>query len=265
MKKIIAFLMLLLFSTTSVIAEELTINLATATDEELSSIVQLIQEEQLNRYKASLTAQQLTADADGISFRGIPWFSTLEYTESQLGTIPTYQNRGEVYRKGYIYSYGGHNKSDVIEGDTGCRHHYSLKVAGYQPTSSRACYIFPIVDGRIIRDPSLAQLYMGYYTFDGDSFGDLSKVYDDLSGKLNALYGEGVGAQYAYYLETTWRDEAGNYTVLYFHTGASYMVLAYIAAEAEQRLDEMAAAYLNEKTLEDDILRNKNLNNTDGL
>ena len=265
MKRFITAILVFLFSVSSSFAEGLALDLSNATDSELSNAIQLIREEQVNRYKRNLAEQEIDADVDGISFRGIPWYSTLEYTEEQLGIVSKYKSAGKLYRIDYINSAGGYVGSDVVEGDLGCAPSYDLKVAGYQASSTRACFAFPIVEGQIVRDLSLAQLYMGYYTFKGDDFGDLTKVYEDLAGKLSHLYGAGVEAESSYYASITWTDKDGNYIRLRINSAASYMTLAYVAGSANQRLDEMAAAYINEKTLEDDALRNENINNTDGL
>lgn len=266
MKKfIVAFLALMLITATA-IADVVTVDLASATDDELSSFIQTIRDEQTNRYKEKLAAQQIDADPDGITFRGIPWFSTVEATEKAIGQVSEYKYASDLRRLGYIDYSNVTTGADRVDGDLGCNVSYAgLSVAGYQPSSSIACYIFPIVDGQIVRDIQSAQIYMGYYTFESEDYGDLSIVYDDLARKLEQLYGKGNESSTEYYTNTVWQDDTGNVIRLRKDNDASYLTLAYVASTADSRLDDMAVAYVDEKTREEDAIRNENVNNTDGL
>ena len=45
----------------------------------------------------------------------------------------------------------------------------------------------------------------------------------------------------------------------------NWLTLAYVVNGAEERIDALAQAYIDEKTREEETLRLENTNNTDGL
>jgi len=266
MKKLILWLTVCMLCAASAFADTIQVDLSSATDEELRQAVEMIQAEQAARYRESLAAQQIDENPDGITFRGIPWYSTLEAAEDIIGRESSYRYAEELRRLSYTDYSSISTGADRVDGELGCNISYSdMSVAGYLPSSTKICYIFPIVDGQIIREFDAAQIYMGYYEFKDDDYGKLANVYSDLAVKLEKLYGKGKEASDKYFTNLTWKDQKGNAIRLQIDDDASYMTLAYVAATADQRLDEMAEAYTREKALAEDAIRQENVNNTDGL
>ena len=202
----------------------------------------------------------------GISFRGIPWFSTLESVEDALGQVSSFRRADDLRRLSFTdYSNVSMGK-DRVDGDLGCNISYSgLSVAGYTPTSTRVCYVFPIVEGQIIREFELAEMYMAYYEFKDEDYGDLGNVYEDLATKLEGLYGHGEYTTDKHFTNIMWYDVDGNRIRLQINADATYLTLAYVASTADERLDEMADVYVSEKAHTEDAIRQENANNTDGL
>jgi len=118
----------------------------------------------------------------------------------------------------------------------------NVTVAGLTPSSTYICYLYPIVNGKIITDDSLAQIYFGYYKFSAGLFGDYLAIYNELQRKLNIAYGDGKEIYGDYNTTTTWTDAKGNSIQLLINSNQNYVCLGYIAADAEQRLDEMQIA-----------------------
>lgn len=252
--------------TTSAFAETLQLDFAAASDAELRNAIQLIQEEQVARYKEALADQAIPEDTDGISFRGIPWFSSLETAETMIGQVSKYRSADDLRRLSYTDYSSVSSGADRVDGELGCNISYSgQNVAGYKPSSTCICYIFPIVEGQIVREFDLAQMYMGYYEFEDEDYGDLSSVYDDLQTKLSKLYGKGKSSSSKYFTNIVWQDEMGNKIRLQIDDDASYLTLAYVASAADSRLDEMADACAAEKAQAEEAIRQQNINNTDGL
>ena len=269
MKRWIALVLILgifLSINSSAFAKILQMDISTATDAELKSVIQMIQTEQAIRYKNNLAHQAIDADADGLSFRNLPWFSTLENVENAIGQVSKYRSADDLYRLSYTNYKGVSSGNDRVDGELGCTISYNgLNVAGYTPSSTRICYIFPIVEGQIVREFELAQMYMGYYEFEDEDCGDLVSIYEDLAAKLEKLYGEGKKSSDENFTNAVWQDVDGNKVRLQVNGKATYLTLAYVAAAADNRLDEMAEAFTLEKAQAENAIRQENINNTDGL
>jgi len=213
------------------------------------------------------TYDALYEGAEGlITFRGIKWYSTKEDVEQLLysdGATSNGLDSNDIYRiTGPNYANVTMGRDRVDEG--GCRTSYKgLSVAGYEIEKTRACFVYPVVDGEIIRDDSLAQFYMAWYPFSG--YTDIKGIYDDLLTKLTSLYGEGKLKNETYYYYTTWEDVQGNIIRLLCHEDNSEGVLIYMAANGETMLDEMKEALKNEAANAEAKEREKNANNTSGL
>lgn len=265
-RKVVIVLLVLVFVSSTAFAENIQIDFSVATDAELKEAILMLQAEQVARYKINLAKQEIFADTDGISFRNIPWFSTLESIESTLGQVSKYRSADDLRRLSYTDYSGVSSGRDRVDGDLGCNISYSgLSVAGYTPSSTRICYIFPIVEGQIVREFELAQMYMGYYEFEDEDCGDLVSIYDDLGNKLEKLYGEGKGSSDENFTNIVWQDADSNKIRLQVNGKATYLTLAYVASTADSRLDEMDEAYAVEKKQAEDAVRYENINNTDGL
>ena len=268
MRKVLCLLLSCFFIISAAKADTITIDTSTATEDEIILAIDILQTEKINRIKTRLSNEVIEPKADGIfMFRNIPWYSTRDEVTKTLEISANSKELGNVYRLGYINYSNTYSGSDYIEGKLGCYlSSRSLSVAGYKPSGTYLRFMVPVVDGEIIRDASVAQFYMGYYTFDGDDFGDLSLVYNDLESKLNALYGKGYFNLGDYPTNTIWKDTEGNMIRLQIHTQRKdWLTLAYLSADADERIDALAQAYVEEKTREEDLLRLENTNNVDGL
>lgn len=267
MKRLLCILVCSLFLCSFAAADTLTIDTDVATDEEINALLETLHAEKITRIKTRLASEVIEPDTDGLNlFRNIPWYSTREQAEKILGVTSSSDWMSGLYRLSYIDYENVSTGADTVDGDLGCRPYYSgLSVAGYKPSDVYLCFVFPIVDGEIIRDNSVAQLYMGYYTFEKDDFGDLLIIYSDLETKLKALYGEGTYTETKYKNYRIWKDKVGNIIRLQVDNDGYYLTLGYVANDADARIDAMAQAYLDEKTREENLLRLENTNNVDGL
>ena len=213
------------------------------------------------------TYEALYEGAEGlISFRRIKWFTTRDLAEEALkseGMTSASKSSEDIYRVTGP-DFGGVTTGRDRVDDAGCRVKYQgLSVAGYDIDCTYACFIFPIVDGEIVRDDSLAEFYMAWYDFKG--YTDKKAIYDDLTQKLTPLYGEGVIKHETYFDITTWTDIQGNFIRLLYNPDNNYAVLVYMAADSESRLDEMQEAKKNEATAKEAKEREENASNTSGL
>lgn len=268
MRKLLCLLLVGMFLLSTACADTLAIDTESATDDEITSMIEVLQAEKINRIKTRLANEVIEPDADGlILFRNIPWYSTRNQTKDILGVTSKDVELGNVYRLSYIDYSNAYDSSDYVEGQLGCYlYSRSYTVAGYQPSRTYFRFMVLVIDGEIIRDASIAQFYMGYYTFDGDDFGDLSLVYSDLESKLYALYGDGSYNPGEYHTYTIWKDNAGNMIRLQINSKRNnWLTLAYVANDVDARIDALAEAYEAEKTKKEEILRLKNTNNVDGL
>ena len=213
------------------------------------------------------TYEALYEGAEGlISFRGIKWFTTRELAEDALeaeGMTNARKSSEDIYRETGP-NFGGVTLGRDRVDDAGCRVRYDgMSVAGYDIDSTYACYIFPIVDGQIVRDDNLAEFYMAWYDFKG--YTDKKAIYDDLTQKLTPLYGEGVVKHETYFDTTTWTDIQGNFIRLLYNPDNNYAMLLYMAGDAESRLDEMQEVKKNEAAANEAREREENASNTSGL
>lgn len=213
------------------------------------------------------TYDALYEGAEGlITFRGIKWFTAREQTEELLTSEGMTKARTTSQD---IYRVTGPNYRNVTMGrdrvdDAGCRVRYEgLSVAGYDIEDTYACYIYPIDNGAIVRDESLAEFYMAWYDFIG--YADQQAIHDDLTQKLTSLYGDGAIEHHTFFDTTTWTDMQGNFIRLLYNPDSQYVVLVYMAGDAERRLDEMQEAQRNEAIANEAQEREENISNTSGL
>ena len=268
MKKLFGIMIAIVMLLSVAFADVLTLDTDTATDDEINEMLSALQEEKVSRIKKRIADEVIEPDADGlILFRNIPWNSTTEQVEKILDISVEKKKLVDVVRLSYIDYKNTYNGGDYVEGDFSVNFYSSsYTVAGYKPSKTYFRFIVPVVDGEIIRDASVAQFYMGYYTFEGNDFGDLELVYNDLESKLNALYGAGNYNPGKYHTNTVWKDSEGNMIRLQISSSnKNWLTLAYVVNGAEERIDALAQAYVDEKTREEEMLRLENTNNTDGL
>jgi len=135
---------------TNVLAEVITIDTVTATDDELTNAIRILREEKLNRDKARIPTTE-PIRRDEIVFRNVPWYSTREETEAIIGNVSSSKGPNDIYRLGATNFSSVTSGSDRVDDFGGCRVRYSsVTVAGLKPSNTYICYIYPIVDSNII-------------------------------------------------------------------------------------------------------------------
>ena len=250
MKRILSVLLsllLILALTAPALAEVLTIDLENATDDEITAAYELLKAERLARLKKASAANHEVQPADGITFRSVPWGSTRAEAEAIIG--PSSSTNANITVR----------RSTVNTDGVGIRTTYkNWTVAGYQTHSAEFNYVYPVVDGMLLRDNNLAVLYLGEYQF--WDIGDVNAVMEDLTAKLSGLYGActvGSGDK------RTWTDAYGNSIELSYVGNRIYLL--YFSAEAENLLGAAKQAIADERAEQEELLRIQNQNNTDGL
>ncbi len=105
-------------------------------------------------------------------------------------------------------------------------------------------------DGKVIKSDDDAEMYLGYYEFDDDDFTDLDLLAEELLSKLTTLYGKGEEEIDDYFSKRTWHDKDNNLVRLIVRKDLSYIVLGYMAGDADERLDEVKELLAEEKEAE---------------
>lgn len=206
-----------------------------------------------------------------IRFREIKWYSSKKDVEKFLfengADIAGWMgNNNTIYRMSGIDYTNMTTGEDVVE-NGGYQGWYSgVSVAGYEASSTYACYIYPINDnGSIETSDDKAQFYFGWYTFTQDTYSDISSIYEDLKMKLCSLYGNGNERKSDFRTTMTWKDTENNQVRLLIDSDATYITLGYMANGADERLDEMEIALDNAAAQKEAEEREKNKQNTSGL
>lgn len=245
--------------------EQYSLDIQALSDADLSSEIERLTSEKIKRLKMQVPATGRTEDG-AIVFRGVPWYSTRKETERLLGMSSSTKGPNDIYRMDAIDYDGITMGNERVDDLGGCMAYYSeLTIAGLKPSSSYICYLYPIVDGIIIRDDSLAEIYFGYYKFRQDDFGDFNAIYEELYRKLTDTYGKAAEMNDKYHYKAKWSDQYGNYIQLMMTDDKDYVALGYMAGDADQKLDEMIAAIQNEKAAEELLKHKENVDNYDGL
>lgn len=188
---------------------------------------------------------------DEITFRGIPWFSTKSQVEEALLADGATKDEYGPYPNSIALINTSMDDPDLIEGG-GCWGVYkAVTVAGHEVSETIACFMYPIVNDKVLRDVELAEFYMGAYVFESTSSDGAKRIYDDLVRKLTLLYGDGKVIKTADEQQEdpveTWTDPQNN--VIMIFNDSSSIVLIYIAGEADSRFDELKKALGNEVLL----------------
>lgn len=215
--------------------------------------------------------------AKQITFRDIPWYSTKTEAEKILADGGATAEDGiwenYAYRMSGIDWIRSMGRNDFVDGGGFHGTYSGVNVAGYDVSDTYACYIFTIDEqGNINKTVDDAQFYFGWYTFDSNDFADGEEIYNDLSEKLTSLYGEGVSdTENKYHSTVTWHDDENNQIRLLLGNknteGAyeRYVTLGYMAADAEDRLDEIEAILNEEDIASEAEDREANQDNVSGL
>lgn len=230
---------------------------------------------------------------DGITFRGIPWSTS----------ISTFLE--DRYHNPYSSWWGGSTKIPKDgDYDTGVSSIYSiayylscpyeveyisydtyssapgrvlewwswnegeLTVAGYDVSQTDLYFMQPVnEDGTVDHTPENAYFYMAKYYID-DNLDRISN-YDDLTDKLNNLYGDYLYELFDSEVIRMWTDESNNAVVLVRHdTSWEYLdeiEIIYMSGTAMDDIQSLNTALYNEQTILDGNQRQENSNNVDGL
>ena len=205
-----------------------------------------------------------------ILFRGIPWGTKMPEVQDVLNKEGKDNARGLLGQKHEMHnlrSAGIDYSVDELRvpeaGDRGW--FYNINLAGYTTEETYTFYIYPIVDGQLVRSEDEAEFYFGYYLFRPGALSDYVATYDDLKAKLTSIYGEGFETEEYSAMKTIWTDEYGNKAVLRRSLNYDIINLGYIAGNADERLLE-AKAIIDAEALEAErIKREQNADNTTGL
>lgn len=221
----------------------------------------------------AVTRADVIEDVDDgiIRFREIKWYSTKKDVENYLFETGA-ENGGWMSSDSDIYRMSGIDYTNVTMGEDrveggGCKGWYSgVSVAGYEASDTYACYIFSINDdGSIEMSEDDAQFYFGWYTFTQEDYSDIAAIYDDLKTKLCTLYGEGLANKTDYHTTMTWMDAENNQVRLLMNNDFTYITLGYMAAGAEERLDEMQVVLDKIESQNEAEERENNKDNVSGL
>lgn len=247
------------------------------------SMTAFAEEDTTNRTKVSL---DLEASDDSnqtfseestktsVTFRNIPWWSTKAETEKQLidegAEILNSSFTNDILRMSGIHFANVTSGNDRVDGGGIVARYSGIKVAGYTPSETKACYIYTLNDdGTINKDENTAQFYFGWYTFDTPEYIDGEGVYNDLASKLQSLYGEGItNAESDYYTTIIWTDSTNNQIQLLLggkQSDYKYVTLGYMASGADEKLNEMQVAIDEEAIRMEAIEREKNKTDVSGL
>ena len=236
-----------------------------------SDLIQIIQQGNTNVVAVNNTSTTILSNtSDQITFRGLTWYITKAEAEKVLlsegGRIAGFSlSDNDIFRMSATDYANIRFGSDVVE-NGGYKGWYSgLSVAGYNPSDTYVCYLYPIQNGKVIHDEEQTQLYFGWYTFDSRDFVDHEGIYNDLKNKITTLYGKGKQGKDTYHTTLTWKDRSGNQIRLLINDDETYVTLGYMAAHAEEKLDALEKALDKEKAASEQTARTNNTNNTSGL
>ncbi|MDD5791480.1 MAG: hypothetical protein PUD22_02720 [Erysipelotrichaceae bacterium] len=144
---------------------------------------------------AILVLNCITAIADEITFRDIPWGVSMSEIERQLGSDTLYVLEDTQIRrwKGIEEEFDTGHMSDYPDGyeayyfgDNG------IKVAGYDVQPIIYCVYGMTDSGEVLMGKDQSVFYMAQYQFDVI---DHESAYLDLKEKLSSLYGKGYNKQ----------------------------------------------------------------------
>lgn len=220
------------------------------------------------------SVEQTSDEETAFTFRDIPWWSAKSDVDKKLTSegaeIQQAAFEDNILRMNGIDYTNTTIGKDRVDGGGIVGRYSGIKVAGYTPSNTQACYIYTLNDdGSINKDKDSAQFYFGWYTFEPYDFADGEGVYNDLLQKLQSLYGEGtVSADDDYFTTTTWTDKDSNQIRLLLggkNKDSKYVTLGYMAAGADEKLDTMQTAVDAEAVDQEAAEREKNKEDVSGL
>lgn len=222
---------------------------------------------------SALLSGTVACAEEGFTFRNIPWYSSKADTEKLLvadgASVGFAGFKDKVLRLSGIDYPSVTSGKDRVDGGGYVGRYGSIKVAGYDTSAIGACYIYQLNDdGTINKDDESAEFYFGWYEFSGNDYSDCPALYEDLSGKLSSLYGEGSEDINDNFSSVIWEDEDSN--VIRLQLGGKtndnkWVSIGYIASDADERLDAMQDALTAEAIALEAAEREENKEDVSGL
>ncbi len=203
-------------------------------------------------------------------FRGIPWLTTRVEVKNTLASegFKAWWDDKNASIPDWFQTWSNIN-GDYTVAEGGCDVSFKEgKVAGYQAELA-TYYWFPIVDGRVQRDPDLAQFYLACYEITGIE--NMEPVYDDLLSKLITLYGKpqtkNSDSNWTDTIGSLWEADDGSLIWLAKYTayGKIKVKIWYAAPKTTETLKALETQIAKETLEAEDEEREKNKTNTDGL
>lgn len=250
MKKVMLLMLLITMAAVCVTAgysETITIDLETATYSEIAEAINVLVERRIELLSEMYRSEQRIAPVDGISLRNIPWHSNLSIVEQAIGI-------------GSNSSYHVLGTDGRFELDTPgfTRVYRDIIVAGYD-AELWVCYVYPVRDGTVLRDDSIAEFYYAHYRI--KNIADVNGLISDLSEKLSHLYGYDITYEGTDY--RTWKDSNGNCVRLRALEDGCEII--YFASDINELISAGASAAQNEAAQQEELNRIQNQSNYDGL
>ena len=216
----------------------------------------------------SIAGCAFAEEAETYLFRNIPWYAAKKEASEILSSLSEYRNRSNTTLPDWFQRWNNID-GDYTVAEAGAYTTYKdVSVAGYK-ASLTAYYVYPIVDGRLLRNDDDAEFYLAVYEF--ATLTDMEAVYDDLVTKLTGLYGESTALNnpdnWTKFNGRLWKAKDGSqiWLRLYHMYGDYTLKLSYTAPDSTGRLETVEAQITKEKIEAEELERQQNTNNTDGL
>ena len=218
--------------------------------------------------------------AETITFRDIPWYSKEPDVDATIKSIDgvstpwfmatTTGTKIDGWYKQYEYFYTDNavdNGGDIYRYD-------DISVAGYT-ADLEVSFMYPVIDGVVTYDSSLAEFYMAIYEIEG--LEEMQAVYEDLQMKLAGIYGPYTDNSYYDSFDNVYDPlgcifEAKDGSMIWL--AARYnsisdkydtVDITYYAPDADQRLADLEAT-MTQNTIDAEAAeREANAGNTSGL
>ena len=182
---------------------------------------------------------------DRITFRNLTWFSTQQEVNRAL-LADGARNTSNLGNSEFAWRISINNQGVVSLSecvDCGYSNYYEgMSVAGYEVVFLMVSYLYPLIDGQILKDTNLGEFYTGAYELSVPESSSEQEMYDDLTRKLSYLYGDYVTGEpdpsfSDGSLARIWTDSNGNRILLLMDNDTA--ALLYYAGKANARLDAL--------------------------
>lgn len=220
-------------------------------------------------FTACAFAEGAPADDVEITFRGFEWYAPFSEVDPVLAEIVNYDSVGVVSipneKIDSINSAArpGMYSEDAVENAGVVGFYGNVEVAGYS-VLAELYYMYPIVDGAVIRETESAELYTAIYFF--DEVADPNAVYEDLNEKLVGIYGVGQDKTTEWHQSGTyWEDTNGNAIWLVVDDDCTEVMLVYAAGEHIDRLAALETQIEIDALKSEEESRKENAGNDTGL